>query len=458
MITNIKKDLRELWADKPFLRKTVVIALPIALQAFLNTMLNLVDTIMIGKLSESTISAVGAANKVFFVFTLLLFGVMSGAGILTAQYWGKRDVKSIHRVLGMSLLLGLAASLLFLIPALLIPQGIMGILTDSKEVIGIGASYLAIVAISYPLTAVTNAYISVLRGVNQVKAPVVITVIAILVNIVLDYILIFGKFGAPRMGVEGAAIATLIARVVECVCLVLLVYIRKSPAAGKIKNMLAFNRVFVKKFFITVSPVIANEFMWGLGVTLYAPVYGRMGSTAFTAITVTQTLEQIFMVIFQGLGAATSVILGNELGANHLKKASQYAKNFMILQFMAGIGVMIFCFAVKGPITVLFSLSDEAAGYVRLCLTVFALYAPFKMFNYINIVGVLRSGGDTKAALFMDTTGVWLIGIPMVLLGGMVIHAPIYIVYAMVMSEEIYKMAVGIPRYRKKKWLRNIVG
>lgn len=454
---HLKENFIIMKEDKKFLRKALMIGLPIALQGLLNTLLNLVDTVMIGRLGESTIAAVGLANKVFFVFTLLLFGIVSGAGILTAQYWGKRDIKNIRCVLGMSLLLGVAASFLFLVPALLCPELIMRIFTPSEKAIEIGAAYLTIVAISYPLTAVTNAYISLLRGINQVKAPVVITIIAICVNVFFNYTLIFGHFGAPAMGVRGAALATLIARIVECVSLVTLVYLRKSPAAAKLKELIAFKKEFVKTFFSNVAPVVANEFMWGLGVTIYALVYGRMGDAAMAAITITQTVEQIFMVIFQGIGAATTVILGNELGANNLKRADQYARNFMILQFGLGIVVVFLSLVMRGPIIQLFHVSDEVAVYIRNCLLVFALYAPVKMFNFINIVGVLRSGGDTKAALLLDTTGVWFIGIPLAFLGGMVLKAPIYIVYAMVLVEEIYKMALGIPRYRKKKWLRNLV-
>lgn len=443
--------------DKAFLRKTVSIAIPIALQGLLNTSLNFADIIMIGKLGEHAIAGVGLANKVFFVFTLLVFGIISGSGVLTAQYWGKREVTNIRRVLGISLMLVLGASVLFVVPCIINPEFVMSIFTNSTETIKTGAVYLAVVVISYPFTAVTNAYVSLLRGVNQVKAPVVISSAAILINFIFNYLLIYGKFGFPELGVAGSALGTLIARIFECTVLLTYVYRDKGPAAAAIKDFLSFDKRFLNKYFNTVSPVIANEFMWGLGVTLYSLAYGRMGDSAVAAITITQTVEQIMQVVFMGLSNAAAVILGNEMGAGHLKSAEKHAKDLIFIQLSLTFLVGIMCLIIRQPVISLFEASEEISGYVRLCFLVFIIYLPFKMFNTINIVGILRSGGDTKACLFLDCTGVWFIGIPMAFLGGLVFHLPIYTVYAMVLIEEIYKFILGVSRYRKKKWLRNLV-
>lgn len=449
---------RNMLSDKTFIRKTVAISIPVALQGLLNTTLNMVDTLMIGQLGETTISAVGLANKVFFVFTLILFGIVSGSSVLTSQYWGQRDIKSIRKVLGLSFLLGIAASFFFLIPSFIVPEYVMRIFTPNSETITIGAAYLAIVSLSYPLTAVTNVYVTLLRGVNQVKAPVVITILSIGVNVVFNYILIFGKFGAPELGVVGAAIATVLARVVECVVLLFYVYMQKGPAAASLKEMISFDKDFIKKYAGIVTPVIANEFMWGLGVTIYSLAYGRMGDAAVAAITITQTVEQILTVVFQGISAATAVILGNEMGSNELKRADRYAKNFLLLQFMFTLLMMVVCYLIRWPAISLFEVSNEVAIFINRCFLVFIIYMPFKMFNYVNVVGILRSGGDTKYALFLDTSGVWFIGIPLAFIGGLVLGLPIYWVYAMVMIEEVYKFFLGMQRYKKKQWLRNIVG
>lgn len=425
---NIVTRMKLISADKAFIRKTIAITVPIALQGLLNNSLNFVDTLMIGSLGESTIAGVGLANKVFFVFTLLIFGIVSGSGILTAQYWGKREVPNIRKVLGLSLILSLVASFLFVMPSVICPNLVMRIFTTGDKTIKIGATYLAIVAISYPFTAVSMAYVSILRGVNHVKAPVVISSIAILVNVILNYLLIFGNGGFPELGVAGAAIATLIARIVECTSLLIIVYWKKGPAAAKWKELFVLNKNFLRKFFITVSPVIVNEFMWGLGVTMYSLVYGRMGDASVAAITIAQTAEQVMQVVFMSISFATAVILGNEMGAGHLKDAENHAEHLIFLQFMLTIVVSIFCFFARGSIISMFEVSEVVAGYVNLCFLVFIVYMPFKMFNTINIVGILRSGGDTKASLFLDCTGVWFIGIPMAILGGLVLHLPIYMV------------------------------
>ena len=449
---------KNIFEDRKFIRKVIAIAIPVAIQALLNTTLNLVDNVMIGALGESSIAAVGLANKVFFVFTLLLFGIVSGSSILTAQYWGKKDVKNIRRVLGLSLIIGLVGAILFMLAGLFIPKLVMRIFTPSEGTISIGASYLAIVSLSYPLTAITNCYISLLRATNKVKAPVFISIIAILVNVVLNYTLIYGKFGAPRLGVQGAAIATVVARVVECISILSVVYISKGPAAAKIKELVSFDKDFIKKYWITVSPVIANEFIWGLGVTMYSLVYGRMGDEAVASITITQNVEQICVVLFQGLSSATAVILGNELGANKLKEAETHAKSFFIIQLMLTVVMGIVCVLIRIPLINLFSVDNNVASDITKCLTVFICYLPFKMFNLVNIVGVLRSGGDTKAALILDMTGVWCVGIPFAFLGGIVLGLPIYYVYAMITIEEVYKFILGFKRYKQKKWLKNIVG
>lgn len=453
----ITKELKNIAEDKKFIRKTIAIMIPIALQGLLNTSLNLVDTVMIGSLGQSSIAAVGLANKVFFVFTLLLFGIVSGSSILTAQYWGKNDIKNIRKVLGMSLIIGLIGSVIFVIPSLICPEIVMSIFTPNENIIKIGASYLAIAAISYPLTAITNVYIALLRGVNQVKAPVLVTLVSIVIKVLLNYILIFGHFGMPALGVQGEAIATLIARVFECTCILSIVYFEKGPAAAKFKELLSFNKEFVKLYFSTVSPVILNEFMWGLGVTMYSLVYGRMGDGAVAAITITQTVEQIIMVIFQGISAATAVVLGNELGANKLEDAKIHAKYFVILQFIFTLIMGIICFFIRIPLIRLFNVTDIVGADISKCLIVFILYIPFKMFNFVNIVGILRSGGDTKAALMLDITGVWCVGIPLAYLGGILLEVPIYSVYAMVTLEEIYKFILGFRRYKQRVWLKNLV-
>lgn len=451
-------DTKTMFQDRIFLSKAVRIALPVAMQGMLNTVVNLVDNLMIGSLGSTAIASVGLANKVFFVYSLLVFGVVSGSGILAAQYWGNGDVKNIRKVLGLALMISLSASLLFLVPARTNPQIMMRIFTTSEASIQMGASYLTVAALTYPFYAVTTTYVAMLRAVGKVKAPVIISCFTIFINIIFNYILIFGKFGAPAMGVVGAAIATLIARIVESIAILCVVYLTKTPLACHVKELFGYSRSFLKQFVVTASPVIANEFVWGLGTTIYSMAYGRMGDDAVAAITIATTIQDIVVVLFQGLSAATAVILGNELGGGKIKRAERYAKNFFILQFIVTVAAALGIVAIRWGIIGLYQpgISDEVARNVSLCLIVFACFMPFKMFNYVNIVGVLRSGGDTGMCLFIDTSGVWIIGIPLAFIGGLVLGQPIYVVYGMVMLEEVYKTILGYWRYRQKKWLRNL--
>ena len=443
--------------DHAFLKKTILLAGPVAIQGFLNNILNMIDSLMIGSLGETPIAAVGLANKVFFVFSLLCFGICSGSGVLSSQYWGTKDIKSMKKILGISLIFGVIGSFIIAIPSILAPQMVMRIFTPNQETIMIGASYLGIVAFSYPINAISQCYITILRSMNQVKIPVIISFLSLFVNAGINYVLIFGKFGMPQLGAPGAAIGTLVARSFECLAILAVLHIQRHALVGKITELFCLESRFVMRFIRTALPVIANEFMWGLGVTMYSLVYGRMGDNAVAAITITQTFEQLFSVVFQSISASTAVILGNELGAGRLHKVEEYAKNFMFMQVVLTIFVGSILYFMRWPIISLYNVTPTVGRYVALCFISFICYMPSKMFNYVNIVGVLRSGGDTISCLILDTTGVWCLGIPMAVLGGLILKAPIYIVYAMVLSEEIYKTIFGFLRYKKKKWLCNLV-
>ncbi len=467
MTIGLLQDTRDMLNDRIFLGKALKIACPVAMQGMLNTVVNLVDTMMIGTLGETAIAAVGLANKVFFVFNLLVFGVVSGGGILAAQYWGNQDVKNIRKVMGLSLMIALGGALLFLSAGLMNPMGVMSIFTESKASIHLGAAYLTIAVLSYPFTAVTNVFVAMLRAVGQVKAPVITSCMAIVVNIVLNALLIFPErtvalfgisFVMPGMGlgVVGAAIATLSARILEMLVLVSVTYYQKWPVAARISEMLGYSGAFMRQFIRTAAPVIINEFMWGLGTTMYSLAYGRMGDNAVAAITIAATIQDIVVVLFQGLSAATAVILGNEMGAGKLKQAERYATFFFLLQFLVTLAGAAVIVAGRWYMIGWYRITPQVAQDVSQLILIFAAYMPAKMFNYINVVGVLRSGGDTKMCLFLDTSGVWFIGVPLAFLGGLVWKLSICQVYALVLLEEIYKMTLGYWRYRQKKWLKNL--
>lgn len=446
----------KLFNDKTFYRTMFKLAIPITLQNLILSSLNLVDTIMIGKLGERAIASVGLANQYFFLLNLLLFGISSGASIFTAQYWGNRDIKNIRRVLGICLITGCIASFLFTIGGLLFPNQILSIFSKDMDVVLLGSKYLRIIVFSYVITAISFAYSFVLRSTGEVKTPMVVSIIALGTNTVFNYLLIYGKFGFPRLEVEGAAIATVMARVLEMVLILYVVYKNNNVIAAKVSEMMDLSSSFIKNFFKVTTPVILNESIWALGVTLYAVVYARMGTSVIASTNISGTIEKIAWVIFMGLGNACAVMIGNKIGERDEENAFNYAKRFIILgpslAVLAGFLVFLSSKWILSP----YNVSAEVYEFSYKNLIVFAVFLWAKTFNYFSIVGILRSGGDTKFCLVIDTCGVWLVGVPLAFLGGLVWKLPIYWVLVLVYMEEVFKLILGLPRILSKKWINNL--
>lgn len=447
------------YKDKVFLRKTLLFALPIAAQSLLNSVVNMIDNVMIGDLGDQAISAVGQANKLFFVMCLLLFGICSGSGILASQYWGMKDVRNIKKVMALALPVGIVITSIVSIVAFNIPHTIMNLFVSSRETANLGVEYLKIAVWSYPLVAISMIYQQILRATGSVKIPVITTLVAILTNVCLNYTLIYGNFGAPALGVKGAAIATLAARVLEVIVLLSYVYIKNGPPAIKPREFLWVDKSILKLYFTKSFPVILNELMWGLGTTIYSVVYGRLGDEAVAAITVCTTMAEFMNVFFMGVANASGVIMGNLMGENKLSVAKTYAKKFLILGVELAVVVSFFAVLFRNPFTMLFSnLSSQAMNYARIAIVINACYAIFKITNYIMITGIFRSGGDTKFCLMLDILGVWCIGIPLAVITGLFLKWPVPYVFAALSFEEVVKAIIGIRRYKQYKWLNNIVG
>jgi len=435
----------------------MTLALPIAAQNLVSSTVNMVDTVMIGQLGEVEIAAVGQANQLFFLFALMLFGINSGSAIFTAQFWGIRDIKNIRRVLGLNLLTACGAGVLFTVLALLFPEMVMRVYSKDPAVIEAGVRYLKIVGWSYIPTAVSFAYASVLRSTEQPRIPMTMSIVSLLTNAVLNYVLIFGKFGFPEMGIDGAALATLIARILETGLMLLIVYAGKHTPAARISEMLDLSRDFVVRFFRTSVPVILNETIWSLGVSIYSVIYGRIGTSAVAAVNISGTVTNLAMVLFQGMANAAAIMIGNRIGAGDEDKAFVYSERLLTLGPLAGVAMGVILMLTGNFFVSFYSVTEEVSMYAVKILIVFGSLMPFKIFNMINIVGVLRSGGDTKFSLFLDTVGVWFISIPLAILSGLVLRFPVHWVYLLVGLEEVFKLALGLYRFRSKKWINNLV-
>ncbi len=418
---------------------------------------------MISSLSTASIAGgVSLANKMFFLLFLLLFGISSGSSILTAQYWGGiKDVKNIRRVLGICLALGVGGATLFTIAAVGFPSLVMRVFTNQPGTIEEGAKYLRIVGLCYIPTSITFAYVFIMRSTGKTKLPMFVSIFALMLNTVLNYTLIFGNFGAPEMGgVRGAAIATVISRTLECGILLFVIYARDEVPAAKIKELFDFSKAFVSKYFITVNPVIINELIWAWGgVTMYDLVYGRMGEVVTATMGgITKTVEQVGFFLIFSLGNAAGVILGNQMGTGDFSQVFNYAKKLMRIVFTAGLimGVLLYVTS-GGPITGIFNIEPEVSYYVRLCLKVMAFAIVIKGMNMLIIVGILRSGGDTKFCMYVDGGAVWFVAVPLVWIGGLVWNWEIQYVYMLALTEEVVKVLLGLWRTFSKKWINNLI-
>ncbi len=398
--------------DKDFFRAMLALAAPIAFQQLITAGLNMIDVLMVGQLGETSVAALGLANQIFFLLILFLFGVTSGMAIFTAQYWGKGDTKQIHHVLGICLTISVSVAVLFSLAATLIPEKLMGFYTEDPDVIRLGSDYLRIVGLSYVFMAITVSYISVLRSITQVKMTVIVAIIALALKTIIAYILIFGHFGFPALGVRGAAIGTSIGWTFETVLLLTLVYMLKTPLAAKPFALFQFDRPFLFKVLKTSMPAVVNEVFWSFGITTYNAVYARIGTDSIAAININATIEELAFVLFIGLGNACSVMVGNKIGEGGRDMAFEYSRRFTILGVASAMMGGVLVFFVRDVVVGLYQLSPAAAFNLRNIMLIYSLSIWLRVFNFMLFIGALRAGGDTRYAMFMELFSIWLIGVP----------------------------------------------
>lgn len=442
--------------QKSFYKKVAVIAAPIALQQLVISSLNMVDVFMISSLSNESIAGVGGANKLYFMFNLFLFGMSSGSAILTAQYWGAKDYKSIKQVYGITLTFGMVISLIFGVLALLVPEWVMHFFSGDAGVIREGAAYLRWVGFSYFFNAISFATVFTLRSTKEVKLPLLVSIVAIGLNTILNWVLIFGHFGLPALGVVGAAIATLLSRVLEMLILLIMCNRRKLAPSGRLSEIFSYPLELVKKYIVIAGPAVVNEVVWSSGVTMYAVVFGKMGTEVMSAMTIYQTIEQMAFVLIIGLSNSAAIILGNTLGKGDLTKAYQEAIEFIKL----GVAIALFLavlVVLLAEVTVgLFPLTPTVHLYVVRSLYVMAAALLPRTLNTITVVGILRSGGDTFFTALIDGLGVWVVAVPLAFITGLYFKWDIWFVVAAISMEEVVKVVLTLWRTFSKKWMRNL--
>ncbi len=449
--------MKKLFKDKQFFLAILTLVIPITLQNLISSSLNMVDNVMIGRLGESSIAAVGLVNQYFFIFTLVLSGINAGAGIFMAQFWGRRDSTNIKKVLGLSLILGTVTSVVFTAIALISPESIMRIFTKDSEVIALGVNYLKVIAVTFMITNITQAYSTGLRCTGLAKPPMFASLIGVLTNALLNWILIFGEFGFPAMGVVGAAIATAIARVVEVSVVLVYAYGGKTIVAAKMKDLFNMDLSFTKIYFKTSYSVILNEIVWSLGITTYSVIYAKIGISEVASMQIATTINNLFMVMGIGLAIAASIMVGNKIGAGEEKEAVDSAVKIGILAPIVGT-VMGAALYIAAPFVVkAFNIQQGTISSTIEVLKIMALIAPLRFFNVAMIVGVFRGGGDTTYSMLVQLGTVWCVSIPLGFIAAVYLKLTLPQVFFVICLEEVVKVVFEANRLRSGKWIKNVV-
>lgn len=443
--------------SKPLYKTLARVALPIALQSLIMSSLNLVDSLMVGSLGEAELAAVGLSSQLHFIFWGVLFGFASGSSAFMSQFFGAEDLPNIKRVLGFAITFCFGIGMLFFLPTLFIPQHVLSIFTDIPEAIAIGKSYLRVTSFTFLTLAITVPFTAALRSTQQTHVPLYISLVVFSTNTILNYLLIFGKLGLPAMGVVGAATATLIARSLELVLVLYVIFGRRNILAGKISAYFTWQKTLVTRVMTSALPVTVNETMWSLGMATYNAFYGRTGITEFASVQASSTIHGLFILGIFSLGDALLILVGQRLGRGELDYAFALTKRLLGLGVKFGLlSGLILVLSARGIVS-LFNFSAQGQDYTVFILTIFGSLMWLKVYNGLNIIGTFRCGGDTKYAMMLEVGSVWLIGVPLVFIGVFYLQLPVYFVVLMAQAEEVVKGLFSYQRVRSKKWLNNLI-
>lgn len=448
--------LRTMFRDKEYFKTLMLIAIPIVLQNLIASSLNMLDTLMVGKLGEAEIASVGVGNQVFLLFNVMIMGLSGGCGIFIAQYWGQKDVKNIRRVMGICIISGILLSLVFTLVIFLFSKEIVNIFNIDPEVIKHGSVYLKTVSLSYIFTAITFSIANAARSIEKATSPMVVSFLALILNGALNYIFIFGKLGFSPMGVKGAALGTLVARAFEAVALIIYILKTDEVLLRSLKDLVDFNFEFVKKIYNIVLHVILNDMLWAFGMIVYSIIYGRMGTKELASTQIYNTILNVFAVLILGVASSAVVMIGKQIGSGDEEKAKRYGYQFAGLGFLIGVSISLLIAVSTKSIVNIFDVSSEVNYYTKMILYVTSIVFTIRCVNIVMIIGVLRGGGDAKYALAIELLTMYGIGIPLALIGAFIFKIEVYWVVALIATEELFKFILVIKRLTTDNWVRNI--
>lgn len=442
--------------DNQFNKKLCSLVLPIAAQNLMTALVSASDALMLGFLNQSSLSAVSLATQVQFVLNLFYAALTIGTTILAAQYWGKGDRESVEKVLAVAMRKSLLISLAFFLAASFFPGMLMRIFTNEPELIALGIPYLRVVGLSYLCMGVSQIYLCVMKNSGRVMKSTVYGSVAVVLNLMLNALLIFGLFGFPALGIVGAAVATVISRVVELV-LVLVENARTDTVCIRLNHLRAPDRRLGRDFNRYTAPVLANELVWGCGFTMFSIIMGHMGNDAIAANSIANIVKNIIACFCLGIGAGSGIIVGNELGCGNLERAKEYGGKLCRASLLAG-AVSGLVLLACSPLVFTFaaSLSGQARQYLQFMLFVCSYYLIGKSINSTVIAGIFCAGGDTRFGLLCDIVTMWIIIVPVGLLAAFVWKLPVLAVYFLLNLDEFVKIPAVYRHYKQYKWLNNL--
>ena len=444
--------------NKKFYKTLITLCIPIIIQNLLSNLINMVDTIMVGGLGEISVASIGIANQYFFLYNMALSGIIGGASLFIAQFYGKNDKLNIRKITGLSVISALMIGITFMIVALFSPKFIIYFFSKDLDVIKVATNYFSIIGFCYVIIAISNVFSMGSRSIRNPKLGMICSTISLFINIILNYVFIFGKLGMPALGASGAAIATVIARIIELILLVSYIYFIKDDYELRFtfKDIKLINKDLLKAYISKTTPTFLNDTLWAFGTVLYAVAYSKAGTSAIAASQIASSTGNFFIVTAVCVAIGSSIMIGNELGADNIKKAIHYSKKFAILVTLVGaIFGLLLIISIPGLIK-LFSVSDQLMPDIKKIFVIMGILMALKTFNTFIIIGVLRSGGDTKYALFLEMGCMWIVSLPLTFFAAYK-GLPIYILVGLTYTEEVVKFIFGVPRAISKKWAQNLV-
>ena len=448
-------NVKELFSDQVFNRKLLRLAFPITLQNLMLALVAAADAIMLGRVSQNAMAAVSLATQIQFVQNMLLGAIVSGVGILGAQYWGKRDSGKMGEIFSLSIHEAVLVSAAFFLGCRFIPEKLMLLFAHDQELVEIGAEYLRVASWSYLLTGISQCYLAIMRVSEHASRSAWISSGAVILNIVLNAVFIFGWFGVPAMGVRGAALATVIARVIELAWCIVSSY-EKSFIPLRIRELLRFNAVLFRDFWHYTLPVLGSFLLWGIGFTSYTAIMGHLGPDAAAANAVAAVVRDLMCCLCNGIAAGAGILIGNELGAGNLSLGKTYGQKAMILAFLIG-GLSTLVILSSIPlVSGCLELTEQAHHYLIGMFVILSVYMIGRCVCTVVINGIFSSGGDTLFDVYSLAVCMWGIALPCAFLGAFFFHLPVLVVYACTCLDEVGKIPWVMLHYRKYKWVRNI--